>query len=139
MIYRLLGIVLLIVPLAYLWGLTMFWRKLPSWLGPSWGRNEPELTFGQGIVRVAIVASVFVAMLLGLNLAFAIYPFGIDYHRPNTFWGALLPAVLVELLRIPFGKSVSRKKEPYSAVSDDWLLWNKSSDENKSLAPDSQP
>lgn len=84
------------------------------------------------VVGYVTVTLPVVAVLAGLNLTFNLHPFGIDYHRPWTYVYPLIPLLIVDSLFRGLIQGLSRPKGPYSAVSDDWLLWHKPSDETGS-------
>jgi hypothetical protein len=111
--------VLLSVPLVFIYGLLILNRKPPPWLlYCRTGDNRPSLA--RGLIAYGMAILVVVATLGGLNLAFGFHPLGVDYHRPWTYLTAIIPAIVVDFL----AGCLSRPKVLYSAVSDDWLLWD---------------
>ncbi len=85
--------------------------------------------FLKSLIGYATLAPLFVGVFVGLNLGFGVHPLGTDYHRPSTYVFALIVPLACDALGRYFIDKLSHPKEPYSAVSDDWLLWEKRSGE----------
>jgi hypothetical protein len=118
-LHTLVGIVLLSVPLVLIYGLLILNRKPPPWLLDCRTRSDhPRLAKRLQLYGIGILVPV--ATLGGLNLAFGFHPLGIDYHQPWTYLAAVIPSVVLDFL----GRRLLQPKELYSAVSDDWLLWD---------------
>jgi hypothetical protein len=129
-LHTVVGIVLLSVPVVFLYGLLILNREPPPWLLEYRARINRAIPLARDLIRCAMVIPLLVAALAGLNLALGFHPLGIDYHRPWTYLSAIIPLLVVDFIGGCFNRKLSQPKELHSAVSDDWLLWDKPSDEN---------
>ena len=108
----------------FLYGVLILNQKPPPWLIEYRAWINGASPIQEALIRLAFLIMAFIAILGGLNLAFGFRPFGVDYHRPWTYFNAIIPAVIIDFLSHCLGDSRSHK-ETHSAVYDDWLLWDR--------------
>lgn len=120
---------LLSVPVVFVYGLLILNRDPPPWLLQYRAWINGTSRFLQSVIGYATMVPLLVATLAALNLAFGFHPLGIDYRRPWTYSSAVIPLLVCDLFGRCFNSMLSNPKPLYSAVSDDWLLW-----ENQSVA-----
>lgn len=122
----LVGLALLSVPVVVVLALSVLNREPPAWLTKYRAALDRGVPLLRGIVGYVTVVPLILASFAGLNLAFDLHPLGIDYHRPWTYVGATVPLLIIDAIGrcINYEGSKLNKKELYSAVYDDWLLWD---------------
>jgi hypothetical protein len=100
-----------------------------SWKRPQWRlryRTWFERTTGlQRFCIYAAVLALFVMMITGLDVGFGQHIFGADHRRPTSYVFAVAWTALI----IFASPAVARFFERREPVSDDWLLWDKSTEE----------
>ena len=112
---KLLGILLLSLAAIFMCG---------PWLRQFRGWIEGFDPLVRGCTTYAIVGLNLAAALAGLDLGFGYRPLGIDHHHPWTYVNVIASVLIVDAMGGDFAWYLTRK-QAYSAVSDDWLLWDK--------------
>ena len=134
-LHTLVGTALLGVPIVVLYGLLILSHKPPPRLRDYRQRIDRAGPSTQRLFRYAGWVVLLVATLAGLNLAFGFHPLGIDYRWPRTYVRAIIPFVVIDFLGHCLNQKLSHARELYSAVSDDWLLWDNPPDEKAKASP----
>lgn len=125
-LHKLVGVALLGTIVAFLaWGVFVNSKQPREKQFGAWINRGSR--FQKALKGFAYLSAFILTYLFGLDFGFGVHFLGANYHRPWTY----IPGIIFVVFVGVFSNLATHfyLRRGYSAVDDDWLLWNQPSDE----------